>query len=129
MLRAILIFVLVAVFSTFTLAQDENDGKSLPAWATPSSRGPLTFDDLTGKSDPVSAVPSPPGRYQIVMSPLNARDVFLLDTSTGRVWQRTTMQYLLGEPDIWEIVPRLDNDADLAKFERAIGFKSPKKTK
>ena len=28
-----------------------------------------------------------PGRYQIVISTLAARDTYLLDTATGRVWQ------------------------------------------
>jgi hypothetical protein len=63
------------------------------------------------------------------MSPITARDVFLVDTATGRVWQRTTMQFLFGEPDVWEPIPRFDTDQDRLDFERQTGFKPAPKAK
>jgi hypothetical protein len=104
MQRFICAIVLIGTLNDHAVAQSESDGKS----------------------DPISPVPSPPGRYQIVLSPLNARDVFLLDSATGRVWQRTTLSFLIGEPDVWIIVPRLDSDDEREKFERETGFKKTK---
>jgi hypothetical protein len=51
----------------------------------------------------------PSGRYHMLMSTLNARDVFLVDTSTDRIWQRTTITDLKGQPDIWHPMDRFDS--------------------
>ena len=40
------------------------------------------------------------GRYYIQMSTLNARDVFLVDTSTGKTWQRE------GPNGLWHMMKR-----------------------
>jgi hypothetical protein len=58
------------------------------------------------------------GRYQIVVSPITARDMFLLDTNTGRVWQRVTFTDLKGEPTVWDLVPRLDSAAQELEYIR-----------
>ena len=47
------------------------------------------------------------GRYTIVINPVNAADVFLLDTAQGRVWQRVQFDNLY----VWQSMFRLD-DAD-----------------
>jgi hypothetical protein len=48
------------------------------------------------------------------MSPHGARDTFLLNTETGRVWQLTVFTFLNGEPVVWNAMPRIDNDNDYA---------------
>jgi hypothetical protein len=65
-----------------------------------------------------------PGRYQIVISPHGARDTFLVDTGTGRVWQLVKFTDLVGEPDVWRIMPRVDNDVDQARLAAERGMKS-----
>jgi len=71
-------------------------------------------DQLVPQTQPANA-PNPQGRYQIVMSPHNARDTFLLDTETGRVWELTVFSFLNDEPVVWNATPRMDNDDDYAK--------------
>jgi hypothetical protein len=58
----------------------------------------------------------PAGRFQIFYSPHAARDTFLLDTETGRVWQLTGFSYLDGEPVAWDLMTRIDNKEDLGRF-------------
>jgi hypothetical protein len=73
-----------------------------------------------------NAEPSPQGaksRYQIVISPHNARDTFLLDTETGRVWQPTVFTFLNNEPTVWKIMPRIDDDDDYDKVVNDYGRK------
>lgn len=63
------------------------------------------------------------GRYQIVISPHNARDTFLLDTETGRVWQLAVLSYLKGEPAVWDLMPRIDTPEDRDKVVSDFGRK------
>ncbi len=67
----------------------------------------------------------PSGRYQIVFSPHSAQSTFLLDTQTGTVWQETEFTFLKGEPTVWNLTPRIDNDDDYAKVVSQFGKKSP----
>ena len=53
---------------------------------------------IVKENDPLSV--STTGRYYIQMSTLNARDVFLVDTSTGRVWQRE------GTNGLWHLMKK-----------------------
>jgi hypothetical protein len=76
------------------------------------------------KTDQQANAPIPQGRYQIVISPHAARDTFLLDTETGRVWQLTMFSFLNDEPVVWNVMPRIDNDDDYAKVVRDHGRKS-----
>jgi hypothetical protein len=62
-------------------------------------------------------------RYQIVFSPHVARDTFMIDTLTGRVWQLTQFSRLSGEPVAWEIMERIDGDDDYDRFVSAWGRK------
>jgi hypothetical protein len=81
--------------------------------------------DLTlPKSDLVKSSPTQ-GRYQIIMSPHNARDTFLLDSETGRVWQLTIFTFLNGEPGVWDLMPRIDTPEDHAKVVNDYGRKPP----
>jgi hypothetical protein len=68
----------------------------------------------TPKSDLLKTAPSlsGQGRYQIVTSPHNARDTFLLDTETGRVWQLTVFSFLNDDPVVWNLMPRIDTPDD-----------------
>jgi hypothetical protein len=68
---------------------------------------------LTG-CDQLKPTTAPQGPYQIVMSPHGARDTFLINTETGRVWQLTVFTFLNGEPVVWNAMPRIDNDNDYA---------------
>jgi hypothetical protein len=58
------------------------------------------------------------------MSPHNARDTFLIDTETGRIWQLTVFSFLNDEPAVWNVMPRIDNDDDRAKIIADYGKKS-----
>ena len=46
-----------------------------------------------------------PGRYQIVMSATMARQVFLLDSTTGRVWQCVVNK---SGDELWEEMEKID---------------------
>lgn len=70
---------------------------------------------------PKTNSPIPQGRYQIVISPHAARDTFLLDTETGRVWALTAFVFLNGEPVVWKLMPRIDDDDDYARVVREHG--------
>lgn len=56
-----------------------------------------------------------PPRFQIAFSPHAARDTFLLDTTTGRIWQLTSFPYLDGEPEAWDLMTRIDNKDDFGR--------------
>lgn len=64
-----------------------------------------------------------PGRYIILWSPRVERNTFLLDTGTGRVWVLTSYPYLIGEPDAWAYMERLDNLDEMIAFEDKYGKK------
>jgi hypothetical protein len=70
-----------------------------------------------GKPAPAS------GRYQILMSPHNARDTFLLDTETGRVWQLAVFSFLNDDPAVWDLMPRIDGPDDYDKVVKEHGRK------
>lgn len=65
-----------------------------------------------------------PGRYQIVFNPSVRADTFMIDTATGRVWQRTNFPSLNGEPDAWNLMVRLDSPSDREAFLLMYGRKS-----
>jgi hypothetical protein len=58
------------------------------------------------------AVEHPCGRYQIFFSPHARADAYLVDTETGRLWQKTTYTDLIGEPEVWLPLIRIDSDAE-----------------
>lgn len=61
-------------------------------------------------------IKSGPGRYQIVVNPEIAADVFLLDTETGRTWVRTVITDLDGRPTIWLPKERMDSDEEFTQW-------------
>jgi hypothetical protein len=63
------------------------------------------------------------GRYQIVISPFTERSTYLLDTETGAVWQLEALATLNGEPLVWNLMPRVDTDADMADIVSRFGKK------
>ena len=63
------------------------------------------------------------GRYQIITSPVVARNTFLLDTQTGKIWQLTQFTNLKDEPMAWMIQPRLDTELEQTKWAISQGFK------
>lgn len=50
------------------------------------------------------------GRYQIFFSPHARADAYLVDTETGRVWEKVTYTDLIGEPEVWMPLTRIDSD-------------------
>jgi hypothetical protein len=70
-----------------------------------------TFPPATAHA--AEAAQSGTGRFQMVMSPLLARDVFLVDTTTGRVWQRTQFTDVKGEPEVWEFMEKFDTRSQI----------------
>jgi hypothetical protein len=64
------------------------------------------------------------GRYQMLMSTLNASDVFLVDTGTGRIWQRTEFTDVQGDPEAWRPMPKFDNLAEELEWLRVQPRKS-----
>ena len=52
------------------------------------------------------------GRYQVFFGPHARADQYLVDTDTGRIWQKTAYTDLVGEPEVWLPLTRVDNDAD-----------------
>ena len=78
--------------------------------------------DLPKATVPITAAPAH-GRYQIVISPFTERNTFLLDTETGAVWQLQDLATLNGEPLVWNLMPRADNDDDMARIISRFGKK------
>lgn len=64
-----------------------------------------------------------PGRYQIVINPGARADTFLLDTTTGQVWQRTKYTDLEGQPEVWQYQDRVDSQLDLIAWAADHGRK------
>lgn len=58
-----------------------------------------------------------PGRFQIVINPSMRADTFLLDTQTGRVWEKVRFVDMEGEPWVWLIVDRLDNSQEIRQWQ------------
>jgi hypothetical protein len=75
---------------------------------------------LTSAAAAQEARPDPsskqPGRYQIFMHPTFRSDQYLIDTTTGQIWQLTKFSSLKGEPEAWKYMTRLDNESDYVAF-------------
>ncbi|HEY6578661.1 MAG TPA: hypothetical protein VIY09_05020 [Rhizomicrobium sp.] len=61
----------------------------------------------------------PSAKFQIVFSPRERADTFLLDTATGTVWRLTQKAHVKGQPEVWEPTDRLDINADDYNFTQA----------
>jgi hypothetical protein len=53
-----------------------------------------------------------PSRYVITINPNIRADTFMIETATGRVLHLVTYTDLEGDPRVWEIMPRIDSDAE-----------------
>src|SRR5487761_1579179 len=96
------------------------------AWTVSTTDRPAP----TASAAPAAPPQPPTGRYVLYMSTLNARDVFMLDTVTGKVWQRATFTDLVGQPTAWDYMDRIDNVEELSAFAAANGPAKPmRKTK
>lgn len=82
-----------------------------------------TFVQITKAEDPDAPVASQSGRFQIIMNPHVRADTFLLDTQTGRIWQRAQYSELNGDPDAWVIMDRLDDADQMMAWARRKGVK------
>lgn len=81
------------------------------------------FADLIPKQQNTSPAAQSGQRYQIVFSPHAARDTFMIDTATGRVWQLTKYMFLNDEPVAWQHMDRIDSDDDYRRFVAVWGKK------
>jgi hypothetical protein len=82
---------------------------------------PAAAQELPRVSDPNASLPK--GRYQILFSPFTERNMFMLDSETGEVWQLQAFNSLIGEPLVWNIMPRVNNDDDMARVVAQFGKK------
>lgn len=57
------------------------------------------------------------GRYQLMVNPNAPTDTLLLDTQTGKVWQRRKFSYIPGEPIAWTFMERVDDVGQVTTFE------------
>ncbi len=56
------------------------------------------------------------GRYVIVHSPQVERDTILLDTVTGKTWERVEFTDMKGDPSGWEPMARTDVESEFQPF-------------
>jgi hypothetical protein len=56
------------------------------------------------------------GRYQIFFGPHARADQYLVDTETGRVWQKVEYPDLKGEPEVWMPLTRIDSDLEFNEW-------------
>jgi hypothetical protein len=56
------------------------------------------------------------GRYQLFFSPHARADQYLVDTETGRVWEKVSYTDLVGDPEIWLALPRIDGDIEFSEW-------------
>ena len=63
------------------------------------------------------------GRYQVFFSPHARADAYLVDTETGRIWEKVTYSNLVGEPEAWLPLARIDNDIELNDWLKKQQFK------
>ena len=85
--------------------------------------GPVAAQDEPKNAAPTVA-PQNYGRYQIVISPFSERNTYLLDTETGAVWQLQVFNSLNDEPLVWNLMPRVSSDDDMARVVSRFGKKS-----
>lgn len=83
----------------------------------------------TGGSPPPTEANGLSNRYQIVFSPHARADVYLLDTSTGAIWQPKTYTDLEGQPEIWVLADWAKTKADFWDLVNRYGFKKDKAPK
>lgn len=86
--------------------------------------GPAGAQEQTRNATPVTS--SSYGRYQIVISPFTERSTYLLDTETGSVWQLQIMTSLNGDPLVWNLMPRVSDEQDMARLVSQFGKKGAK---
>ncbi len=55
-------------------------------------------------------------RFQIIINTNARADTFLIDTQTGKVWQRNKFTDIDGEPTVWRLMDRIDDDNQLRQF-------------
>jgi hypothetical protein len=83
-----------------------------------------------------------PGRYQLFSESTMPGFIFLLDTSTGRIWKMNHLDFLPGNPLVWELQTRFDSYdaekdwigrqatalADFEKYAAELAAKAKQKT-
>jgi len=77
----------------------------------------LSYGQQPTKSQPKpSGSERPSGRYVIFFSPHARADQYLVDTDSGRVWEKVSYTDLVGDPEVWMPQPRIDSDAQFDEW-------------
>lgn len=58
------------------------------------------------------------GRYQIVFGQHMRADTFLIDTQTGKIWQKVQYEDMENEPVVWNIMDRIDGVKDSREWRK-----------
>jgi hypothetical protein len=82
------------------------------AWIILSGLALFTIGAFTGRA-------FGSGRYQIVFSPHNVSDTFLVDTATGRIWRDKKFVAYEGDPEGWETEHRFDAEPEWTLKKKA----------
>ncbi len=61
--------------------------------------------------------------YMIVFNPNVRADTFLLEKTTGKVWQLVTYIDLEGDPKVWKYMERIDDPKQMLDFVISQDFK------
>lgn len=75
------------------------------------------------KSDSESNRDSDAERFKIVMLGEVRADQFLIDTRDGRIWQKTAITDVIGDPVVWLYMDRIDTEAQFVSWARERGVK------
>jgi hypothetical protein len=76
------------------------------------------------KSDSESSRDNSAERYKIVMLGEVRADQFLIDTRDGRIWRKTAITDVIGNPVVWLYMDRIDNETEFVNWSRSHSIKS-----
>jgi hypothetical protein len=69
----------------------------------------------TSTSRPYPGVSEQIGRYQLA---IGGDGEFMIDTASGKTWQRKIFTFISPNPQAWVYMDRIDNEGQLIEFEQ-----------
>jgi hypothetical protein len=129
-MKAVWIILAAAVLSFGSPLAAQSNGQK-PSQTAPNEAGvprPSHSSGGAANSAAASNATSLPGRYQIVFNPNVRADTFLLDTQTGKIWHFVQYTDVVGEPRVWEFMPRLDDQSQFMLWLGTQALKPAQKT-
>ena len=72
---------------------------------------------------PAQRIPEQYGRYVITFGPFARSDMYLLDTQTGKTWKPVQYTDVIGEPQVWMSMDRIDSDSQFGQWLARQKFK------